>query len=256
MNKQNQNVCIFCLSENENFSKIEHIIPESLGGDEVLPKGLVCDKCNSYFGKEIENPVMTYSPLAFCRTFLCIQNKKGKFSKFNGFEFKMEGSQEFSPKIYLNHEKFERIKNQNEFITIFPEESMGSLVRLILKMGLEFLALSGKRDIYAKRFDYARKSVRIPQKNQKWKMAQTHLNSNEVSEHGVDYKGPYEKRTIYNYDLNGLKKRDLIVFNFQYWIYWFSVPLNEGDFENYIKLINESNPDMRAFEIKEYSLTS
>lgn len=46
-------MCLFCHNEDVNqFSQEEHIIPESLGNRTyVLPKGIVCDKCNSYFSK-------------------------------------------------------------------------------------------------------------------------------------------------------------------------------------------------------------
>jgi len=52
--KKTKGKCIFCLSENSSFSKEEHIIPESLGGEEILPKGFVCDRCNQYFGTKVE----------------------------------------------------------------------------------------------------------------------------------------------------------------------------------------------------------
>jgi HNH endonuclease len=43
-----QNLCIFCKSSTEPFTTREHIIPEALSSnDMVLPKGLVCDRCNN-----------------------------------------------------------------------------------------------------------------------------------------------------------------------------------------------------------------
>lgn len=38
--------CIFCNQDSTESKSIEHIIPESLGKDElILDKGIVCDKC-------------------------------------------------------------------------------------------------------------------------------------------------------------------------------------------------------------------
>lgn len=53
--------CIFCNQDSTESKSIEHIIPESLGNDElILDKGIVCDKCNNYFSREIENPVLNF----------------------------------------------------------------------------------------------------------------------------------------------------------------------------------------------------
>lgn len=47
--------CIFCLRSDRTFCSTEHVIPQSLGNDElVLPVGWVCDSCNQHFGTEIE----------------------------------------------------------------------------------------------------------------------------------------------------------------------------------------------------------
>ncbi|MDR1748773.1 MAG: HNH endonuclease [Spirochaetaceae bacterium] len=54
---------IFCKNEG-SFKTIEHIIPESLGNDDQIRKNLVCDVCQNYFCKEIENFVLTKTPFA------------------------------------------------------------------------------------------------------------------------------------------------------------------------------------------------
>ena len=69
--------CIFCLSDGP-FSTVEHIIPESLGNDDLLLRSEVCDGCQKYFGKEIEQFVLKKTPLAFWRTYLGIKTKRGK----------------------------------------------------------------------------------------------------------------------------------------------------------------------------------
>ncbi len=45
----------FCKQCSDLSNSVEHIIPESLGNkNHVLPKGIVCDRCNNYFTLKIE----------------------------------------------------------------------------------------------------------------------------------------------------------------------------------------------------------
>ncbi len=72
--------CIFCSSDANSFSSIEHIIPESLGNTKnFLPKGVVCDVCNSYFSIKIENPVLSNPFFKELRARNEIPTKKGNF---------------------------------------------------------------------------------------------------------------------------------------------------------------------------------
>lgn len=78
MIEASENKCIFCLKSNVAFSTKEHIVPESLGNDEDILEGYVCDKCQNYFGTEIENFILSKSPISFWRTLYGTKNKKGK----------------------------------------------------------------------------------------------------------------------------------------------------------------------------------
>ena len=69
--------CLFCQSEGP-FERAEHIIPEALGNDDLILRDEVCDRCNQYFGKEIESFVLGKTPIAFWRTFLGIRKKRGE----------------------------------------------------------------------------------------------------------------------------------------------------------------------------------
>jgi hypothetical protein len=68
--------CLFCKSEGP-YSSVEHIIPESLGNDDLILEGEVCDKCNSYFGQSVEQYVLDKTAIAFWRAFLRIKTKDG-----------------------------------------------------------------------------------------------------------------------------------------------------------------------------------
>src|SRR5438874_252658 len=67
--------CLYCRS-NGPFSTKEHVVPESLGNDDLILTGEVCDACQRYFGKEVERYVLEKTPLAFWRLFLQIPTKK------------------------------------------------------------------------------------------------------------------------------------------------------------------------------------
>jgi hypothetical protein len=69
-------VCLFCKGSTETSVSIEHIVPESLGNIElVLPAGVVCDKCNNYFARKLEGPVLACGAFLEHRFAGCLPNK-------------------------------------------------------------------------------------------------------------------------------------------------------------------------------------
>ena len=76
--------CIFCKIESKNECSVEHIIPESLGNiKHTLPRGVVCDKCNQYFARKIERPLLESEMFKFLRANRRIPNKRGRIPIFN-----------------------------------------------------------------------------------------------------------------------------------------------------------------------------
>ena len=72
-------VCIFCKKESSQSKSVEHIIPESLGNTKnILPRGIVCDKCNEYFGRKIEKKVLALSFFSQLRARNAIPSKKNR----------------------------------------------------------------------------------------------------------------------------------------------------------------------------------
>jgi len=69
--------CLFCRAHGP-FTTIEHIVRQSLGNDDDLLKGEVCDDCQAYFGKEIEKFVLSRTPFAFWRTLLGLRTTTKK----------------------------------------------------------------------------------------------------------------------------------------------------------------------------------
>lgn len=74
--------CLFCNSSGP-FSTQEHIVPESLGNDDLILDGQVCDTCQKYFGKEIEKYVLDKTPFAVWRAMLGIRTKTGKLPRID-----------------------------------------------------------------------------------------------------------------------------------------------------------------------------
>lgn len=73
------NRCIYCLSDTGTFTSEEHIVPESLGNyDTVLPKGIVCDRCNNEILARLDEELVTSDMLGLLKTLFMPYTKEGK----------------------------------------------------------------------------------------------------------------------------------------------------------------------------------
>jgi hypothetical protein len=80
--------CIFCKQDSSTSKKVEHIIPEALGNKEhVLPRGVVCDDCNSYFGLKVEKPLLDSDYFRQARSRNLIYNKENRVPSISGVLF-------------------------------------------------------------------------------------------------------------------------------------------------------------------------
>ena len=76
--------CLFCKNESDDSKSVEHIIPQTLGNTQlILPKGFVCDKCNNYFSRKIEQPFFDMEEIKKLRFYQKIPNKEGKVPSIN-----------------------------------------------------------------------------------------------------------------------------------------------------------------------------
>ena len=94
--------CIFCGSTANRFETKEHIVPESLGGKEILPEGLVCDKCNNYFGSVFEKKALDSEKIKFLRALERIPNKRGRIPVAAGEKVEIFVHGNTEPKIITN----------------------------------------------------------------------------------------------------------------------------------------------------------
>ncbi len=71
--------CIFCREDAALSRSREHILPESLGNTEhILPPGVICDRCNNYFARKIEGPLLETEYFRHARATMQVANKRNR----------------------------------------------------------------------------------------------------------------------------------------------------------------------------------
>lgn len=172
--------CLFCQSLGP-YSTIEHIIPESLGNDDLLLKGEVCDSCQNYFGQEVEHFVLNKTPIAFWKTWLGIKSKKRRVPPINlsqpkkqkgvfpvvhpkhdniGFAYHEDGS------ISVDIEDSDLVSSilkgdRNQFQFVFTPKVLHMLGRFLCKVGLELLCLTDSNQARQDSLSVARRYARF-----------------------------------------------------------------------------------------------
>jgi hypothetical protein len=85
MNRDHKMRCLFCKKDSSESKSVEHIIPESLGNTKaLLRKGVVCDKCNNYFSREVERPFLEAPAVLALRFHQGIPSKRGRIPLIQG----------------------------------------------------------------------------------------------------------------------------------------------------------------------------
>jgi hypothetical protein len=222
--------CIFCLSEGP-FSSVEHIIPESLGNDDLILRGEVCDSCQKYFGKEIELFVLGKTPLAFWRTYLGIKTKKGKNPQVDlsqpatqkgslpsvhdrhdnvGFTYYEDGSVSIditNPQILREILEGER----NQFVFVFTPKVLHVFGRFLCKVGIELLCLRDRNLARSKDLDKARRYARFGEFDGLWPIFHFSKGTiDDLKELRIDDLGFEEEVKCYSYFLFEYQKNYLL----------------------------------------------
>lgn len=146
--------CIFCKMESISSKSVEHIIPESLWNTKnILPAGVVCDKCNNYFSRKVERPFISTPGMDLFRFHQIIPNKKGRLPSITGAisgsdspvkinKFFDENNVFIS--VELSNEQFDFLEKSGESELYIPVEADRPAVketsRFIAKVALEALA--------------------------------------------------------------------------------------------------------------------
>lgn len=238
--------CIFCLKTKGPFTREEHPIPESLGNDDlVLPPGLVCDGCNQYFGSKVEQEVLGKAPFAVARVSQAIRNKKGRHPSVgtDGLSLRSLG---FWDRLLFRSDPPHRSiwPLQGGRLALNPQwVHPDLLVRFLLKVGLELLALSDDVDPFSSMFDGARECARRGHRAGGWDFALGIYpkRSDLIISKRTDDFGPLETRQIYQWGLGVMESGD-VMFNFIFETMMFAANLSRPPSLEYILGFNKLNP--------------
>jgi len=146
--------CIFCKEDSSSSRTIEHIVPESLGNkDYTLPPGIVCSKCNSYFGLKVEKPLLDSDYFRQARFRNIVSNKEGRIPTVQGLLLpgivpielmKEESGQSIFPSRERDLPRFlQSLQGNREYKLIVPitiEPNHNLMSRFLAKAALEILA--------------------------------------------------------------------------------------------------------------------
>ena len=238
------NKCLFCLAENRSFTRVEHIIPESLGNDDtLLEAGFVCDICNQYFGSKIENVVINAPPFGVERVAFDIKTKKGKHPFFDSApHFQLYPTNVRDQIAILGSVDFlDHLSISNRLILPNNREHDTLTARLLLKIGLELLVDSDAIDPYEPRFDLARRYARAPKSNDRWQMSYgVFPYKDELSITRYDSEGPIHTEQLYRYEIGMLSSGDIIL-SFMYRSHLFGCNLLQPDIDQYVKQFSAIN---------------
>src|SRR6476660_7819705 len=77
--------CIFCRGDSASSKSREHITPSRSGNTSlVLPKGVVCDKCNNYFARGVEKPFLESDAIRVLRFHQGLGSKRRRVPSLTG----------------------------------------------------------------------------------------------------------------------------------------------------------------------------
>ncbi len=223
--------CLFCNSTGP-FKRTEHIIPEALGNDEDILRGEVCDKCNQYFGSKVESFVLNKTPIAFWRTFLGIQKKKGALPQVDlsqpkkqkgrlpaihnyhndgiGFTF----HKDYSVSINIDNDQIVREildGTRNQFRFVITPLVLSMMGRFLCKIGLEFICLADPNRSRLGDFNQARRFARFGEFDGLWPIF--YLKSKDINDLKLRYNspdGPLEEIICYEYSLFEFENKYII----------------------------------------------
>lgn len=167
-------LCIFCKFGSSAGKRVEHILPESLGGGDwaSLPPGVVCDACNQYFGSKVERVAIKDYPLNIIRVYSGVITKKKKWATMPyhlGFlEARPVPGQIGFGAANSDIEKALLDGRITRIITLAETKNPLALCRLLLKMAIETIALGSPEEALSERYDAARRFARAPARGSRW----------------------------------------------------------------------------------------
>ena len=156
--------CLYCLTEEGEFTSVEHIYPESLGNTEfVLPRGSVCNNCNNTVLAGRDHYLLRHELVAVPRVLtMDVNPKTGKYTKAATPGFRLE---RMGPRLVRVHDmgmsRSDKIAfDQGELRWRSQPFDPLELGRSLFKIGLGMIALEkGHIAALHPRYDAARRFV-------------------------------------------------------------------------------------------------
>lgn len=167
--------CLFCQDTDQtHFSKVEHIVPESLGNRQyVLPAGIVCDKCNGFFSK-LENYFCHHHLASGHKLLKKYRTKKGKPPSMPLQAGEMR--QDETGRVHFRQALIEGKEREQLAISFFerdvairvcwplPDTDSRKISRFLTKAGIETLYFKLGAMALEPAFDFVRKYARFGSK--------------------------------------------------------------------------------------------
>jgi hypothetical protein len=211
--------CIFCKDPSDNSRSVEHIISESLGNKEhILPPGVVCDRCNNYFSRKIEEPLLNSPFFLHARFGNWIENKEGRIPMVSGVALPlpihvgMRRERDHSTSIGAvneadNNKWVSLLQQKRKFSVLFLAPTVPNdvlMARFLGKAGLEALAAGllqvpgGFDEIIGKtELDALRRFVRIGDHPKAWP-----VNCRPLYDEGHTFSSPHgDYQILHEYTL-------------------------------------------------------
>lgn len=164
---QSTGPCIYCRTRAGDFGPEEHVIPESLGGDELVLVGAVCAGCNNRLSR-LDQVVLDFEPIAFLRAVYGPLTKKGKFPQARFRDFDVERTAPRALKVTGKSGKgLPEPMRQPDGTVRFSMSALGRrrfdpipLARGLFKIGLGLVAYhAGVEVALSNRYDAARRFI-------------------------------------------------------------------------------------------------
>lgn len=225
-------LCLFCNAPGP-FGTVEHVIPESLGNDDLTLEGHVCDVCQRYFGKEVEHYILNKTVIGMWRVLLGTTTKKGKRPKVDLSQPRAQRG--VLPSISAHHDdvSFETLEDEQVQVTkispefegqiergersrfqfVFTPYTLYMLGRFLCKVGLELICLADPQEARSPRYDEARKYARFGPWKQLWPVLWYQEGSFarlKVWKH--DDQGPLVEAECYTYWLGDVRQHRIFEF--------------------------------------------
>lgn len=189
--------CIFCKQDSTTSRSVEHIMPESIGNKKrVLSPGVVCDQCNNYFARKVEEPVLNHPSMRNFRAWYQVPNKRGNYPWLHGniagtdivvqLRFDKDGKLQIEPEQARNKSNVQTIISEGFKTPLLFKKEMDppkrEMSRFLCKMALEtvaetFLMKSGGTEfiVDAEFYDNIRNYARYGTNYPEWTYSQRRI---------------------------------------------------------------------------------